>query len=236
MTTSESCAAAMWEQFVGDHGAFTAYGLASAACLLVSYLLNCIWTAWNCSYNLQLVYEYTFISVPDIVLEDLPASVTADDGVKTEPESKKPKRIDSVKGQIQCYDPSTQQYLGQVKAMSAADVHELCVKAAAAQKEWKQTSFAQRRLVLRTLQKYICANIENICRVSARDSGKPAVDACLGEVLTTCEKIRTICANGELWLQPDYRVTGPMFLHKTAAVEYVPLGIVAPIAPWNYRK
>ena len=201
--------AALWEQrLVAEHGAATAYALAATVALAVGWWIRSLWVAGQCSYNLQLLWEYTFLSVPEIVLEDLPSSVTQDDGVKSEAGASSSKaankrRIDAVKGQIQCYDPSTQQYLGHVPAMNAPQVHELCVKAAAAQREWRHTSYAQRRMVLRTLQTYILRHIPEICRVAARDSGKPAVDACLGEVLTTCEKIRTLCASGELWLRPD---------------------------------
>ena len=52
--------------------------------------------------------------------------------------------------------------------------------------------------------------------------------------MTTCEKIRCINSLGELWLQKSYRPTGPMMVHKTAYVEYVPLGVLGVIAPWNY--
>jgi len=44
--------------------------------------------------------------------------------------------------------------------------------------------------------------------------------------LTTCEKIRTINQWGEVWLRPSYRPTGPVMMHKTAFVEYVPFGVI----------
>lgn len=89
-------------------------------------------------------------------------------------------------------------------------------------------------MVLRTIQQYILSHQEDICRVCARDSGKPKVDALLGEVMTTCEKIRCINQNGQEWLQRSYRPVGPMMIHKTAYVEYVPYGVLGVIAPWNY--
>lgn len=52
--------------------------------------------------------------------------------------------------------------------------------------------------------------------------------------MTTCEKIRCINLNGEEWLQRQYRPVGPMMMHKTAYVEYVPFGVLGVIAPWNY--
>ena len=135
---------------------------------------------------------------------------------------------------IRCFDPATLQPIGDVAAMSAQEVNALCVAASAAQKSWSRTSYAQRRTVLRTIQQYIIAHQEDICRVCARDSGKPKVDALLGEVMTTCEKIRCINMLGEEWLQPSMRPVGPMMMHKTAYVEYVPYGVLGVIAPWNY--
>lgn len=202
-------------------------GLAAVfmACLLVDKL-----AAWHVFHSLRLAYEYLW-PVP-IIQVDLTPAEAKDDGIDVEP-SKTVDLIDRQRpGFIQCYDPSTRQRLGEVPAMTSDTVHALCVKAAAAQKEWAKTSFAQRRRVLRVLQRYITAHVQDICRVAARDSGKPPVDALLGEILTTCEKIRTINAWGELWLRPQRRPVGPMMVHKAAWVEYVPLGVIGTIAPW----
>jgi len=206
-------------------------GIFVAATLLLM-LLKQQWNAWHMTYHLKLWFEHVTQYVPlvDVDMTELESQ----DANPVEP-SANVSIVDPKKpGFIQCFDPSTKQYLGQVKAMTGEDVHELCVKAKEAQQKWCQTSFAQRRQVLRTIQKYLVYHIRDICRVSSRDSGKPMVDALLGEVMTTAEKIRCIVQWGELWLQPSYRPTGPLMMHKTAHVEYVPLGIVSPIAPWNY--
>ncbi len=184
-------------------------------------------------YHTKLWIEYLTSSVPTIDVEMTPAEAK-DDGVKGEPVSDMQLLNAQDNSKLNCFDPSTKQLIGHSKNMNAKDVNEILVKAKAAQKEWAKTTFAQRRMVLRTIQKYIVAHVEDICRVSARESGKPKVDAVMGEILTTCEKIRTICEWGEYWLRPDYRPTGPMMMHKSAWVEYVPLGVIVPIAPWNY--
>ncbi len=162
------------------------------------------------------------------------AAITQDDGVTVKP-SKSQALLDPKRpGFLQCYDPSTSQRLGEVPAMTAADVHALVAKAKHAQQAWAQTSFAERRRVLSAIQGYIVDHMEDIARVCSRDSGKPKIEALLGEVMTTCEKIRTINVQGEGWLQPEYRKPGPMMMHKTAYVEYRPLGVLGVIAPWNY--
>lgn len=225
----------------------------STALLLVLQLQQ--WHVW---YRVRLLWEWLCFPVPllEVSLTDaearddgvvLAAGDPAGDGYKNNdnngdntarreahhhPSSllRDPQHPD----RIRCFDPSTGQFLGTVPAMTPLQVHEACAKAAAAQKDWARTSFAQRRRVLRTIQRYLVHHVRDVCRVSSRDSGKPLVDALLGEVLTTCEKIRCINAWGELWLRPSFRPTGPLMMHKSAWVEYVPLGVIAPIAPWNY--
>ena len=214
---------------------------------VVLMVLHTLWNAYHLSYHLTVWYEYLFLPVPNLTIPNLPKSVTEDrnnskekstndttDGNATTPPLR-PSLIDpSRPNTIQCYDPSTDAYLGEVVAMTSQQVHDSCVKASMAQKTWSKTTFAQRRMVLRTMQQYIVQHAEMICRVSAKDSGKPIMDGYLGEILTTTEKIRTICSMGEIWLLPSYRTTGLMFCYKLPRVEYVPYGIIAPIAPWNY--
>jgi hypothetical protein len=184
-------------------------------------------------YHAKLWIEYLTTSVPTMNILMTEAE-SQDNGIKGEPVQDMQLVDPHDKSKLNCYDPSTKQFLGQAKNMTAKEVQEILIKAKEAQEEWKNTTFAQRRMVLRTIQKYVVQHVQDICRVSARESGKPKVDAVMGEILTTCEKIRTICEWGELWLRPERRPTGPMMLHKSAWVEYVPLGVIVAIAPWNY--
>eukprot|EP00980_Cylindrotheca_fusiformis_P028140 scaffold22583_cov106-Cylindrotheca_fusiformis.AAC.11 len=218
------------EGMMADLSSPTFYGTA----ILIALTLYLIQEKFQVLYHLSLWIEYLTTSVPTLEIE-MTLAESSDDGVKGDA-VKTIELVDkSNPSMLNCFDPSTRQFLGQVKIMTPTEVHEILVKAKKAQEEWSKTTFAERRKVLRTMQKYICDHVEDICRVSSRESGKPMVDAVLGEVTTTCEKIRTICEWGELWLRPsNYRPTGPMMVHKKAWLEYVPLGIIAAIAPWNY--
>ncbi|GIL81328.1 hypothetical protein Vretifemale_10395 [Volvox reticuliferus] len=135
---------------------------------------------------------------------------------------------------VPCYDPSTMQALGFKPAMSAAEVRTRIARAREASKVWRRSSFPQRRKLLRILLKFIVDNMDTICRVSARDSGKPILDAIVGEVVVTCEKIHWLCKEGERYLRPERRSSGIMSFYKAARVEYVPVGVVGAIVPWNY--
>jgi acyl-CoA reductase-like NAD-dependent aldehyde dehydrogenase len=147
---------------------------------------------------------------------------------------KKDMFIDLESKLIHCFAPASGAYLGSVPILSAKQVDEAVLKAKKAQEKWKLTSFSERRRVLQCLKKYILKYQDDIVRVSCLDTGKTRVDAVLGEIITTLEKIRWLCMEGEVVLSAERRSVGPLTLHKTARVEYHPLGVIGAIAPWNY--
>ncbi|KAJ3683043.1 hypothetical protein LUZ60_013270 [Juncus effusus] len=138
------------------------------------------------------------------------------------------------KDRVQCYEPATMKYLGYFPALTPDEVTEHVEQARKAQKIWAKSSFRQRRLFLRILLKYIIEHQELICEISSRDTGKTMVDASLGEIMTTCEKITWLLDEGEKWLKPEYRSCGRSMLHKRAKVEFYPLGVIGAIVSWNY--
>jgi acyl-CoA reductase-like NAD-dependent aldehyde dehydrogenase len=79
----------------------------------------------------------------------------------------------------------------------------------------------------------ILNNKNEIASASCRDSGKTVFEAYLGEVLTTCEKIRYVIEYGEEALQPESRRVPLALIYKKAQVEYYPLGVIGMIVPWS---
>jgi acyl-CoA reductase-like NAD-dependent aldehyde dehydrogenase len=134
---------------------------------------------------------------------------------------------------IPCHDPATGQSLGDVVAMDDAEVRDCVERARIAQLRWARTTFAERRAVLQSLLDHIVDNQEELCRIAVRDSGKTMVDAALGEIFPVCEKLRYIIDNGERDLLPEERASG-LLKHKRARVEYLPLGVIAVLCPWNF--
>ncbi|KAF8417910.1 Aldehyde/histidinol dehydrogenase [Terfezia claveryi] len=108
---------------------------------------------------------------------------------------------------IQCYCPASGKFFWFVRPASCADIDAAIVKAAKAQASWARTSFNERRKVLRTLQGYILANQDAIVQASCLDSGKTRVDAALGEILVTTEKIKYLLDYGEKALRPEKRTS-----------------------------
>jgi acyl-CoA reductase-like NAD-dependent aldehyde dehydrogenase len=137
---------------------------------------------------------------------------------------------------IQSYCPATGQYLGSYRSNSREEIDQIVTRASKAQERWKESTFPERRQLLRSLSEYIVHNQENIARVACRDSGKTMVDASMGEILVTLEKLNWIIKHGEAALAPSKR-PGPsnvLMSYKGAEVRYEPLGVVAALVSWNY--
>lgn len=81
---------------------------------------------------------------------------------------------------------------------------------------------------------YVLDNQEEICRVACLDSGKTMVDAQLGEILVTVEKLQWTISHGEKALAPNRRPTNLLMAYKRNTVHYEPLGVVAALVSWNY--
>ncbi len=134
---------------------------------------------------------------------------------------------------IECSNPATREKLGTVHVTSADDVRDVVTRARTAQRRWAETSFAERKRVLRRLLETILDRVDFICDEVVQDSGKTRENAVMGEVWPVCEKLRWTINNGEKHLRPE-SVSSGLFLHKSARIEYVPRGVIAGITPWNY--
>jgi len=72
---------------------------------------------------------------------------------------------------VHMFDPSTLDYFGSVPAMTPEQVKRTVASARVAQAQWKESSFAKRRLLMRTMQRYISEHADVCARVSCRESG-----------------------------------------------------------------
>ena len=135
---------------------------------------------------------------------------------------------------IQCYAPATGRVLGLVNPSTKDAIDRAIDAAEKAQAEWSKTTFLQRKQVLQSLMRYVLENAEQICRVACLDSGKTMVDAQLGEILVTVEKIQWTLKHGEKALAPSRRPTNFLMMYKRNKVVYEPMGVIAALVSWNY--
>lgn len=134
---------------------------------------------------------------------------------------------------IQCYAPATGEFIGQINPITPDGIDRVIEKAANAQIAWAETSFSQRRLVLKTLLRYVLANQEPIARTACLDSGKTRVDAIFGEILVTAEKLKWTIDHGEKALTTERRPTNFLMFYKRNEVRYEPLGVVGACVSWK---
>jgi hypothetical protein len=165
---------------------------------------------------LLLSGEPPVVRVPELAVGPLPSRRVTDTSLS----------LPSRPGVIQCYSPSTLQFLGEVPVTTPEGVAAAVARARALQPRWAATSFDERRRVLRLMASAILAAEDDIVRVSAVDTGKPRVDAQFGEVLSTLGKLAWLCESGEAALAPQPRATNLTSAHKTASVVYQPLGVI----------
>ncbi|KKA28945.1 hypothetical protein TD95_004670 [Thielaviopsis punctulata] len=135
---------------------------------------------------------------------------------------------------IQCYAPATGKHLGFINPSTPDAIDRAISSAATAQKPWSTTTFAARRAVLRSLLQHVLDHQDDICRVACLDSGKTLVDAQLGEIMVTAEKLSWTLKHGEAALSPSRRPTNLLLMYKRNEVRYEPLGVVAALVSWNY--
>lgn len=81
--------------------------------------------------------------------------------------------------------------------------------------------------------RYILDNQELIARVACLDSGKTKIDASLGEILVTVEKLKWTIQHGEKALRPERRPTNFLMMYKCNEVRWEPLGVVAACVSWK---
>lgn len=80
---------------------------------------------------------------------------------------------------ITCYDPANSLHIKTVIADNEREIQAKIQRAKHAQVSWAETTFAQRRRVMRSLLKWLVENQEACARVACRDTGKTCESSAL---------------------------------------------------------
>lgn len=81
--------------------------------------------------------------------------------------------------------------------------------------------------------RYVLENQEPIAKIACLDSGKTRIDAFLGEILMTVEKLKWTIQHGERALKAERRPTNFLLMYKHNEVRWEPLGVVAACVSWK---
>ena len=134
---------------------------------------------------------------------------------------------------IPCFNPANGEKLGEVNIDNPEQVEQIVARSREAQKSWANSTFKQRRAVLTHISDYILEHADELCELIVKDSGKTFENAMLGEIMPICNKIAWLKKYGEKHLKSE-KVGSGILMHKKGRIDYVPLGVVACIIPWNY--
>lgn len=137
--------------------------------------------------------------------------------------------------QIRAFDASTGWHLATLEADTKDTIDTKLDLATSAASLWRDSEWSKRRKLLNSILEWVIAEQDTIIRVACRDTGKTAVDAFFGEILTTSSKLKYLIANAENALKPESRPSGNILLmHKKSTVYHRPLGVCLASVSWNY--
>lgn len=130
---------------------------------------------------------------------------------------------------IQSTNPATGKMLQSFEHMSPKQVDEILSDCAAAQKEWKLTSMAERTRLMNRAADLLEERAEELGRLAVLEMGKPIGEG-IGEVKKCAWVCRHYAENTAAYLEPKSTQSDG----SSSYVRYDPLGVVLAIMPWNF--
>ncbi|MGH3498588.1 MAG: aldehyde dehydrogenase family protein [Nocardioidaceae bacterium] len=130
-------------------------------------------------------------------------------------------------------DPATGEVVGTYPVHTGSDVAAAAVRARAAASWWSDLGFDGRRQRLLRWAGVLTRRIGQLASVVHDETGKPVADAQL-EIGLAIEHIAWAATHAPKVLGRRRVGSGVLMANASASVEYLPLGVVGVIGPWNY--
>ncbi|MEO5654255.1 MAG: aldehyde dehydrogenase family protein [Marmoricola sp.] len=129
--------------------------------------------------------------------------------------------------------PRTGDVVGTHPVQTAEEVAEAVARAKVAGAWWSALSFEERAERLSAWKGVVTRRIAQLADVVHQETGKPHSDATL-EAALALDHIAWVTKHAEKTLKRRKRSSGLVMANMSATVEYLPLGVVGVIGPWNY--
>jgi succinate-semialdehyde dehydrogenase/glutarate-semialdehyde dehydrogenase len=130
---------------------------------------------------------------------------------------------------IESLNPATGESVARFPAMKPEEVNTLVTAAVQAQKEWAQTSIADRAKCMRQVAVLLKDRAKDFARLMAVEMGKPLKDGA-AEVVKCAWVCEHYADHAEGYLAPRSEATDA----GKSYVRYDPLGVVLAVMPWNF--
>lgn len=131
------------------------------------------------------------------------------------------------------YSPVSGKLLASYVNFSKEDVTQAVQQAHSKKAMWQALSFYQRKTLLLQWSKYLAKNLEELAGLIVEETGKPEADASL-EIALAIEHISWAAKNAREILATQSRRSGILLFNFDSEVQFMPLGVVGVIGPWNY--
>ncbi|MBM4369977.1 MAG: aldehyde dehydrogenase family protein, partial [Deltaproteobacteria bacterium] len=129
--------------------------------------------------------------------------------------------------------PANGEVVGEVPISTPDEVRAAVARARAAQGAWAARPIRERMEVLLKVRELLLADLDNIVALSARENGKPRHEGLLHEGFAPLELLTYFGTEAERILEPQ-PIPLRLLKHRASYIHYVPRGVVAIIAPWNF--
>ncbi|MEU2177552.1 aldehyde dehydrogenase family protein [Nocardia sp. NPDC019219] len=139
----------------------------------------------------------------------------------------------SVVSTFDVHDPATGAVVGTYPVHDRHAVDTAVAAAYEAATWWRDLGFAGRARHLDAWRAEIAAGRDELADIIHREMGKPVSDAKL-EIAMALEHLRWAARNAEKVLGRRTVPSSLLTVNHVATVEYLPLGVVGVIGPWNY--
>ncbi|MDB5066080.1 MAG: aldehyde dehydrogenase [Chloroflexi bacterium] len=130
-------------------------------------------------------------------------------------------------------NPATGQLVGRFPLDGPAEVAAAVARARVAAAWWGALEFGERARRLRGLKALLARRAEELGDLVHLENGKPRTDAFL-EIMLAIDHLEWAARNARRVLGPRRVRAGLLAANQAASVEYLPLGVIGVIGPWNY--
>lgn len=135
---------------------------------------------------------------------------------------------------IECFNPATEEYLGEAACLPLEQYPQAFEQARTAQKLWQQLPHKERKSKILKIRDYLLTNVDDIAKVISQSTGKTMMEATL-EVLFSVSATDWYAKQGHKVLKPQkIKTSSILFDNKKSILTRQALGVVGVIAPWNF--
>jgi acyl-CoA reductase-like NAD-dependent aldehyde dehydrogenase len=130
--------------------------------------------------------------------------------------------------------PATGEKISEVVETPLEEIHPIYEKARNAFSDWSRLSLKDRLAYFRKLRLVMTEKMDHLAQVISKDTGKSLTEAITADVMPTIDAILHLEQEAPHVLERQKMKTPLMLWEKKSYVEYMPMGVVLVISPWNY--